>query len=241
MSTTHADVELAPNDSCIPGETVGRVSRAIEEHKECFSGLFFIGIVLLVSLLPASFSYIEYYEYGLLQRKSTGQVRIDKVYSSGRYLNGPDWGFRKYQADTHRLDFDELSVFSAGATNNSVGLEFKIDVTVTYLLDQESVGLIHEQLGSGYAAVVESRARAAIKNEAANFQFQEYFQERDMLEGRLFEAVEARLKEAPSLHAPRSAGARPRANPRQRGAEAARRQGAARAERRADQPEGRAV
>lgn len=202
-ATTQADVELAPPAvaGCIPAHAAESVQDAVGRHRHTICTLLAVGFLLLVSLLPASFSYLEYYEYGLLQRKSTGQVRVGRVYSAGRYLNGPDWTFRKYQADTHRLDFDELSVFSAGATNNSVGLEFQIDVTLTYMLDEEAVGLIHEQLGAGYAKVVESRARAAIKNVAASVAFDEYFQERDRLESRLFAAVEGRLVEPPSLHA----------------------------------------
>ena len=53
--------------------------------------------LLLVILLPLSFSYVEYYEYGLVQRLSTGSVDTEEVYASGRYLVGPDKHFIKYQ------------------------------------------------------------------------------------------------------------------------------------------------
>lgn len=169
-------------------------------HRELIGWVVGVGMLLLLVLLPTSFAYVEYYEYGLIQRKSTGRVRTDRVYDAGRYSLGPDRKFRTYQADSHRVDFDELSVFSAGATNNSIGLEFRVDITFTYLIIREEVGLLHEELGRGYAAVVESRARAAIKNTAASFAFNDYFQERDALETRLFEAIGAKLSEAPSLH-----------------------------------------
>ena len=55
------------------------------------------GVLLIVILVPLSFSYLEYYEYGLKQRKSTGSVLTDKVYSVGRYFIGPDFRFVKYQ------------------------------------------------------------------------------------------------------------------------------------------------
>jgi len=53
--------------------------------------------LLLVILLPLSFSYVEYYEYGLVQRLSTGAVDTEEVYTSGRYIVGPDKHFIKYQ------------------------------------------------------------------------------------------------------------------------------------------------
>ena len=49
-----------------------------------------IGILLLVILLPISFSYLDYYHYGLIRRRTTGRVNLDRVYEGGRYLVGPD-------------------------------------------------------------------------------------------------------------------------------------------------------
>ena len=69
-----------------------------------------------------SFSYVEYHEYGLKQRKSTGTVDVSKVYDSGRYAIGPDYTFIKYQADAHVLNLDGLSVFSASGGDDSIGL-----------------------------------------------------------------------------------------------------------------------
>lgn len=55
----------------------------------------------------------DYYEYGLKQRKSTGKVDTSKVYTSGRYMLGPDYTFLKYRADAHELDLTDLAVFSS--------------------------------------------------------------------------------------------------------------------------------
>jgi uncharacterized membrane protein len=49
-----------------------------------------IGILLLVILLPISFSYIDYYQYGFLRRLTSGRVNLDRVYEVGRYFSGPD-------------------------------------------------------------------------------------------------------------------------------------------------------
>jgi hypothetical protein len=79
-----------------------------------------VGLLLIVVLVPLSFSYVEYYEYGLEQRKSTGSVDTSRVFSRGRYNNGPDYTFLIYQADAHYEEFNSFSVFSAGASNESM-------------------------------------------------------------------------------------------------------------------------
>jgi hypothetical protein len=60
-------------------------------------------VLLILILVPLSFSYIDYYDYGLVQRKSTGSVDTEKVYSSGRYALGPDRHFIKYQYVQYRV------------------------------------------------------------------------------------------------------------------------------------------
>ena len=50
-----------------------------------------IGLLLLVILLPISFSYLDFYDYGLLRRHTTGRVQLYPVYEGGRHLVGPDY------------------------------------------------------------------------------------------------------------------------------------------------------
>ena len=124
-----------------------------------------VGFLLLVILLPLSFSYVEYHEYGLLQRKSTGKVDTTKVYGSGRYAVGPDYTFLKYRADAHSLQLDDLSVFSSsGGSNTSIGLEFLLDIDLTYTLVKDEIGRLHTSLASSYNSVISSRAKDAVKN-----------------------------------------------------------------------------
>jgi hypothetical protein len=46
--------------------------------------------LLLVILIPASFSYLDFYHYGFIRRHTTGRVSLDRVYEGGRYFVGPD-------------------------------------------------------------------------------------------------------------------------------------------------------
>jgi hypothetical protein len=120
----------------------------------------------------------DYFEYGLKQRKSTGKVDTAKVYGTGRYLLGPDYTFLKYRADAHELALDNLAVFSSGGSNESIGLEFILHISLTYTLRKLEIGQLHKDLATSYASVIASRAKDAVKNEAIFVTFTEFFQSR---------------------------------------------------------------
>ena len=162
--------------------------------------LLITGILLTVILVPLSFSYVDYYDYGLVKDKTTGTVESGRVYTQGRYMLGVTKGFLIYQADAHHEKPDDLSVFSAGDNPETVGLVFKIDIDFTFFLKQNEIGDLHKDLASSYRSVIVSRATEAIKNEAIYISFNEYFQERKRVEQRFRDAVQKRWETPPSLH-----------------------------------------
>ena len=76
-----------------------------ETAKGCGACLLVTGVLLTVILVPLSFSYVEYYEYGLNQRKTTGSVDLSRVYDAGRYSTGPDHQFIVYQGKFFSYSF----------------------------------------------------------------------------------------------------------------------------------------
>lgn len=159
-----------------------------------------VALLLVVILVPSSLGYVEYYEYGLDQNKISRTVDTEQVYNPGRYLIGPAHGFLKYRRDAHFEKLDSLAVFSRSASEDSIGLEFKVDVAFTYLLLEDEIGELHRELASKYAGTIVSRAKDAIKNEAVSVSFNEYFRDRIAVERRFRTAVEERWREPPSLH-----------------------------------------
>jgi len=127
-------------------------------------------------------------------------IDYGKVYGAGRHFVGPINTFIKYQADAHFVSLEE-SVFSAGQTDASIGLEFVIDVDFTFLLKKDEVGDLHKELAKQYKTILISRTRDAIKNEAVFVTFTEYFQKRLDVEKRFRTAVQARWEQPPALHA----------------------------------------
>lgn len=59
---------------------------------------------------------------------------------------------------------------------------------------------MHQELAKNYETIIESRARDAVKNEAASVTFTEYFEDRKMVEQRFRDAIVARWDEKPALH-----------------------------------------
>ena len=127
-------------------------------------------------------------------------MNTDKVYGQGRYNIGPDRKFLKYQADAHHIFLDDLSVFSAGGGNESIGLEFNVDVDFTFMLIRAEIGHLHKELASSYEGIITSRAKDAIKNEAASVNTTDYFQDRHSVETRFRNAIQARWDAKPALH-----------------------------------------
>lgn len=171
-----------------------------ETKSKLIAFLSLVILLLLFILLPLSFSYVEYWEYGLKQRKSTGKVFTDKVYSSGRYFLGPDMKFLKYKADAHLVHLDDVDVFSDGGTD-SVGLSFEIDFDFTYFLNRDEIGELHTQLAGTYESVILARTSDAIKNSATTVSFEDYFKNRKSVELQFRQAVQKRWDAKPSLHA----------------------------------------
>jgi len=173
----------------------------MEKRKATGICLAITGVLLFVILLPICFSYVDYYDYGLVQRKSTGSVDTALVYSNGRYFIGPDKHFIKYQADAHLEQLNQLGVFSTSASNVSVGLEFEVDVDFTFFLNKDEIGLVHREQASNYERVIMSRAEEALKNSAAKqVGFSDFFQERKRVEAVFRAAIEERWNSPPSLH-----------------------------------------
>jgi len=160
----------------------------------------FIGILLLVILLPLSFSYIDYWEVGLKQNKITGNVNTEKVYTKGRYVVGPSVKFFKYQADAHIIHLEDVEVFSDGGSE-SVGLSLFVDVDFTYFLKTEEIGQLHKDLARTYEVVILSRTNDAIKNTATTVKLEDYFGKRKEIEVKLKEAIQQRWNDPPTLHA----------------------------------------
>jgi len=110
--------------------------------------------------------------------------------------------FISTRADAHLESLDNLGVFSKSTSNESIGLEFRLDVDFTYFLIEDEIGDVHREQASKYPSVISSRAQEAIKNSAAaGVTFTEFFQERKKVEALFRVAIQERWDSPPNLHA----------------------------------------
>lgn len=164
--------------------------KEVRQGLYCLAGCFvFFLFFYLVIFLPLQLIAVGYDEYAFLQRRSTGYVDTDVVYTSGRYFANPDKRFKKFKATAHVIHFDDLSVFTDDK------LEVLVDVSFFYFIDKARLKELHDVYEYSYSSIVEDKARAAIKNEAATHTTPKYFQQREMIESNFTNVVRTALEE----------------------------------------------
>lgn len=144
--------------------------------------------LLVLIIVPLSFSYLEYDEIGLVKGRVNGKVSIDKVYLGGRHLLGPSYVFQKYPASAHIISQKGVSVVSSDK------LETDIDLTIVYFIDPNQLGSLQQEFNRRYETVVQSRALSAVKNAAVQFSTLQFFQNRKRVRDTLHEAVRVELE-----------------------------------------------
>ena len=87
-------------------------------------GLGAVAALLIVILVPTSFSGLEYDEMGFLQSSVDGTVELDEVYEASLHFVGVTKKFKIFKADAHLEDFPKLGVFIA----DKISLVSKINV-----------------------------------------------------------------------------------------------------------------
>lgn len=143
-------------------------------------------IILVVSLLPASFPALEFYELGFQKRISTGYITTDRVYEGGRYFLGLDYDFHTYPANAQFVEFDD-SVFTSNKLEVSIHCHFQ------YFLRPHQLHLLHSSQGANYKNVIENDAVTAIKGAATVYSSDDFLYKRNVVKDALFSAVRQRL------------------------------------------------
>ncbi|XP_036356618.1 uncharacterized protein LOC115228206 isoform X2 [Octopus sinensis] len=152
-----------------------------------FTALIVIGILLLIILLPLSFSYLDYYELGVVRNKVTGSVSLDRVYSNGRYVIGPSHEFKVFKADAHVEYINNIRVFTSDK------LEVGLSGAFQYFLRLNQLAYLHKKYDVYYKDKVVKKANEAIKNVVTGFTTRSVFKERKRLEDALLLGLQTTL------------------------------------------------
>lgn len=146
----------------------------------CTACLSTLGLILILILVPLSYSKIEYYEGGLLEQRSTSQVDKNKVYRSGNHYVGPDYTFEKFEISFQNFN-QRLSVFSKVSADDA-GSSLFIDVSFQYELRSKDLGDLYKLVALNYESLIETNAIDAIKNTAPLFSIDEFISMREFIE-----------------------------------------------------------
>lgn len=169
------------------------VTGGMQGYQKCLLIFLGIGLLTMVIVLPLSFSGVEYYELGIRKQKSTGNIKLDKVYTGGRHLIGPDYTFKKFEATVHYEELKKIATFTKG-TADSLGVAVEITCAMQYFLRPEDLKDLHQQYDLYYKPVVRTTANAAIKGRAAELSVSQFIRDRETVETELFKAVKRRLE-----------------------------------------------
>lgn len=157
----------------------------------CCCPIFAIGCLLILILVPMAFEKIEYYEAGLLQQKSTGEINTDEVYSSGNYFIGPDFEFKTFPVSL--LLFDQrISVWSKSGGADA-GATLNLDVSFQYRIRKDDIGKLYKKVAMSYEPLIQTFALDAIKNTAPLYGVDEYLTKRSVIEQNFQDNVTAAL------------------------------------------------
>ncbi|GFS12513.1 hypothetical protein ElyMa_006699500, partial [Elysia marginata] len=111
-----------------------------------------------------NFNNLEVYtwnklEFGFKRQQSTGTVKTNKVYGpGGKFMIGPDFGFKTFQASAHFVNFNNLEVYTWNK------LEIEIDVSFQYFLRKDDLPYIHKFYDVNYGTTIRTSAISAIKS-----------------------------------------------------------------------------
>ncbi|XP_077997821.1 uncharacterized protein LOC144450935 [Glandiceps talaboti] len=140
-------------------------------------------VLLIVTLLPLSFGYIDYYEYGFRKQRSTGKVYTDRVYTQGRHFIGVDYTFVKFPSTTQTVLISNLTVFTED--QEEVNLTF----TVHYTLWEYDLNLLYEAYSTNYETVMVLRSKQAVKRISLTRSSTDFVEQRELVETNLFNEV----------------------------------------------------
>ncbi|XP_033629283.1 uncharacterized protein LOC117291580 isoform X1 [Asterias rubens] len=153
-----------------------------------FSVLIAIFAVLIIVLLPLSFSYLEYYELGLREQRSTGRIFFgESAFESGRHALGPDYTFKKYPSWATNILLENVAVTTTS------GLAISFSCSFQYFIREDELGLLEQRFDLGYHDVIEFVAQAAIKNIAASTGLDMYLERRRDVEVSFHETLRTKL------------------------------------------------
>ncbi|CAF3427232.1 unnamed protein product [Rotaria socialis] len=157
----------------------------------CYSSRFIpvaiITLFILIVIIGNSFSYIEFYQYGFLRRRTTGRVNLSRIYESGLYFSGPDYTFKEFKATIHHVNLSNVLVFT------SDNLQVNLNIKFQYFLTKEDLPHLHATYDIRYQPIIIANAKEAVISTCSRFDTDEFIKNRNKIQREIYFGVKRHL------------------------------------------------
>jgi len=150
--------------------------------------MLLIGAILLVILLPLSYTYINYDEMGFKKDTVSNTIYYDTVYTKGRYFWSPSFVAILFPTTAQYVNYEDnadgiLSVFS------DTGVEFHIGASFQYFLVKDGLKELYKLYGTNFHKQIVNIGRASMKNAASKMSIEDFLSKRDEVYDHMYEIL----------------------------------------------------
>ena len=158
--------------------------------------LAFLGFVLLVLVTSGSFVTIKAGEKGVLFRKFSGGVDMEKTYTQGFHVIAPWNTMVRYNVRLQQITMDKERKSEVSVLANN-GLTISLDLTLFYQPDQTKLPQLHDEIGEEYArTIIVPEIRSVIREVIGKYDPEElYAGKRDQIQNEVTEKTATRLQD----------------------------------------------
>lgn len=159
----------------------------------CCGGL---ALLLLVILLPASFQYVDFTEYGLRYNTITKQVDPTEAFEAHRYFGGPSIAYHAYPKTVQFVVFNGTGLKKPIGMKDKIGGSFEVEMNMGYQLLKESIYDIFRTYKFLYEDSYLTNIRAAVRQKAQQYSMLDFVQDgkREQLEVEIGKIISDVLK-----------------------------------------------
>ena len=155
-----------------------------------------LGLLLLVILLPLSYQYVDFTEYGLRYNTITKKVEPTEAFEAHRFFGGLSTAYHIYPKTVQIVIFNGTGLKKPIEMKDKIGGSFNIEVNMGYQLLKGSIYDIFRTYKSRYEESYLSNIRAAVRQKAQEYSMLDFVQDgkREFLEKEIGKIVAAVLK-----------------------------------------------
>jgi hypothetical protein len=137
-------------------------------------------VILICILVPMSLARLEFYQAGLLARRSTGTLDRSQVWTSGLHWVGPDYNFKTFPTNLQQFN-KQVSVWTKSGDGDA-GTTLQLDISFQYAIRVADIPKLFAKVALTFKPLIEVNAMDAIKNTAPLFGATDFLHKRGEIE-----------------------------------------------------------